>query len=123
MNIVTIVGVALVIIGVLGIAGAASADYTGLNLTQPEDSRDEHAFGWVQGVVCAGGAMLALAGLAAAFVALRRTRMEEEADLAEEIAAQDEQERLDAAERVRKNLSKQVPKKGPAKKKTQQTQV
>ena len=117
MNIVTIVGVALVIIGVLGIAGAASADYTGLNLTQPEDSRDEHAFGWVQGVG------LALAGLAAAFVALRRTRMEEEADLAEEIAAQDEQERLDAAERVRKNLSKQVPKKGPAKKKTQQTQV
>jgi hypothetical protein len=116
---VTIIGVALVIMGVLGIAGAATADYTGLNLTQPEDSRDEAEFGWVQGVACAGGAMLALAGIAVAFVAVRKTRQEEEADMAEEIAAHEQQEKEDAAERVRASLSVLVPVKGPPKTKTQ----
>lgn len=72
MNVKMLLGIIVIIAGLLGVAASASADYTGLNLTQPEDSRDEAAFGWVQGVLCAVGGLILIAGIAVIFISTRK---------------------------------------------------
>lgn len=75
------IGIAIVVLGLLGAMLAASADYTGLNMTQPEKSRDEAAFGWVQvaGVI-AGASMLVIG----AIITLRSVKKPEEMESGDE---------------------------------------
>jgi len=87
MNMKTLIGIILVIGGVLGIAGAVSADYTGLNVTQKD--KDCKDFGWCQLAASAAGGAMALGGIVFVFVSKKPGDAPEGTEPAEEEAGED----------------------------------
>lgn len=124
-RVVLIIGIALVLAGVIGAAGAASADYTGLNLTQ--DNKDFKEFGWMQMVACGVGVLLLIAGVVMVVLSLVLKGHDEEqaqgpAEAAPLVVQPQFQERRAMAQYqvqtppAQAPLSRQVPVRGPPQK-------
>ena len=77
MNTKLIIGAALIAIGILGAVLSATADITGLNLTQSDPDYVE--FGWVQGTAFAAGVLILIAGIVFAVLAMLKKKVPEPA--------------------------------------------
>jgi DNA-directed RNA polymerase subunit RPC12/RpoP len=66
----------LIIVGIIILGIAATADYTGMNVTQ--DNQDDKVFGWVQIVGCCVGGLVILVGIAVNWIYKPAPEEEEE---------------------------------------------
>jgi hypothetical protein len=77
MNTKLIIGAALIAVGILGAVLSATADITGLNLTQGD--KDYVEFGWLQITAFAAGILILIAGIAFAVLSMLKKKAPEPA--------------------------------------------
>lgn len=75
MNTKIIIGAVLIAVGILGAVLSATADLTGLNLTQGD--KDYVEFGWVQITAFAAGVLILIAGIVFAILAMLKKKAPE----------------------------------------------